>query len=89
MELPKGVHGVVLRSKPCPEAVREENEDITSFWAAETSFSNVTVREQEAMCPRALAVGRGLFSSVCSRSGVVQKRRDCLVPAHARRRRDA
>ena len=61
VELPEGVNGVVLRSKPCPEAVREENEDITSFWAAETSFSSVTVREQEATCPRARYLSFALF----------------------------
>ena len=27
MELPEGVHGVVLREQPCPEGVREDNED--------------------------------------------------------------
>lgn len=61
MELPEGVHGVVLREKPCPEAVREENEDVTSFWAAETSFRNVTVRKQEATCPSARSLSRSLL----------------------------
>ncbi|CAM9457749.1 unnamed protein product, partial [Ectocarpus fasciculatus] len=43
VELPKGVHGVVLREKPCPPGVRENNEDVASYWAAETSFREVTV----------------------------------------------
>lgn len=42
MELPKGIHGVVLREQPCPEGLRED-EDVTSFWAAETSFQDITV----------------------------------------------
>lgn len=61
VELPEGVHGVVLREKPCPELVREENEDVTSFWAAETSFRNVTVRKQEATCPSARSLLVVLF----------------------------
>lgn len=44
MELPEGVHGVVLREQPCPDGVREDNEDVTSYWAAETSFRDVMVR---------------------------------------------
>ncbi|CAM9502828.1 unnamed protein product [Ectocarpus sp. 6 AP-2014] len=43
VELPEGVHGVVLREKPCPPEVRENNEDVASYWAAETSFREVTV----------------------------------------------
>lgn len=43
MVLPDGVYGVVLREKPWPEGVREENEELSSFWAAETSFRDVTV----------------------------------------------
>lgn len=45
VELPEGVHGVVLREKPCPDGVREDNEDVTSYWAAETSFRDVMVRD--------------------------------------------
>eukprot|EP00752_Nemacystus_decipiens_P006946 g6234.t1 len=43
VELPEGVHGVVLREQPCPDRVREEHEDVTSYWAAETSFRDVMV----------------------------------------------
>lgn len=45
VELPEGVHGVVFREQPCPESVREDNDGVTSFWAAETSFRDMTVRE--------------------------------------------
>lgn len=44
VELPEGVHGVVLREQPCPDGVRQENEDVTSYWAVETSFRDVMVR---------------------------------------------
>eukprot|EP00903_Cladosiphon_okamuranus_P006933 g6747.t1 len=43
VELPTEVHGVVLREQPCPDGVREDNEDVTSYWAAETSFRDVMV----------------------------------------------
>lgn len=87
MDLPEGVHGVVLREKPCPEAVREENEDVTSFWAAETSFRNVTVRKQEATCPTTRSLARSLLVVLfccLSQTGVSSKRR---AYARSRRRR--
>lgn len=77
MELPEGVHGVVLREKPCPELVREENEDVTSFWAAETSFRNVTVRKQEATCPSARSLLVVLFFIRSRWGGVVREERGC------------
>ena len=90
VELPEGVHGVVLREKPCPEAVREENEDVTSFWAAETSFRNVAVRNQDVTRPRRSPALFCLFLLVLV-GGVVQEKRGCYVPtpACAIERRDA
>ncbi|CAM9162593.1 unnamed protein product, partial [Discosporangium mesarthrocarpum] len=43
VNLPGDVHGVVLREHKCPVGVREADRDITSFWAAETTFSKITV----------------------------------------------
>ncbi|CAN0107053.1 unnamed protein product [Scytosiphon promiscuus] len=43
VKLPEGVHGVVLREQPCPDVVRDDNEDLASYWAAETCFRDVTV----------------------------------------------
>lgn len=34
---------MVLREQPFPDGVREDNEDMTSYWAAETSFRDVMV----------------------------------------------
>lgn len=53
VELPEGVHGVVLREQPCPEEVRRENEDLTSYWATETSFRDVMVRTKSLALPLA------------------------------------
>ncbi|CAM9273325.1 unnamed protein product, partial [Hapterophycus canaliculatus] len=43
VQLPEGVYGVLLREQPCPEGVREDNDDLASYWAAETCFQDVTV----------------------------------------------
>lgn len=50
VQLPEGVYGAVLREQPCPERVREDHEDLKSFWAAETSFRDVTVSECANEC---------------------------------------
>ncbi|CAM9290563.1 unnamed protein product [Pylaiella littoralis] len=59
VELPEGVHGVVLREQPCPDGVRQENEDVTSYWAVETSFRDVMVWGHD-QARRESTVDRGL-----------------------------
>lgn len=65
--LPEGVHGVVLREQPCPDGVREDNEDVTSYWAAETSFQDVMVSEKTRA--RARALDRTFFQTGCMANG--------------------
>lgn len=43
---PQGVHGVLFKEKPWPQDLQEDHEDLSSFWAAETSFGEVTVSEE-------------------------------------------
>lgn len=42
--MPEGVHGVVLKEKPWPQDARRGNEELATFWAAETCFSEISVR---------------------------------------------
>ncbi|CAM9256258.1 unnamed protein product [Choristocarpus tenellus] len=67
VDLPEGIHGVVLREHKCPAGVREANEDVTSFWAAETSFEKMTVWGHDEM-PKETTVDRCLAWMVVSKS---------------------